>query len=172
MTYDLISYWESKPWDTHEGRVTLAGDAAHPMPPHRGQGLNHAIQDAYNLVNILAKSPSASGDEETSLAKQIQNYSDEVARRGADEVNLSKQNAFMALNWKTLHQSPVMKHSLDRSPKTDDGNRVSQENGKLKAGIPTSAEHGSGAANNEDSDKENEGIIGIGKNSEVAVVGA
>lgn len=28
-----ISYWVTKPWDNHQGRMTLIGDAAHPMPP-------------------------------------------------------------------------------------------------------------------------------------------
>lgn len=28
-----ISYWVTEPWDNHDGRVTLAGDAAHPMMP-------------------------------------------------------------------------------------------------------------------------------------------
>lgn len=28
-----ISYWVTKPWDNHRGRMTLIGDAAHPMPP-------------------------------------------------------------------------------------------------------------------------------------------
>ena len=28
-----ISYWISQPWDNHGGRMTLVGDAAHPMPP-------------------------------------------------------------------------------------------------------------------------------------------
>lgn len=28
-----INYWVPIPWDNHGGRVTLAGDAAHPMPP-------------------------------------------------------------------------------------------------------------------------------------------
>ena len=26
-----IAEWRTKPWDNHGGRVTLAGDAAHPM---------------------------------------------------------------------------------------------------------------------------------------------
>lgn len=28
-----IAYWVTEPWDNHGGRVTLAGDAAHPMTP-------------------------------------------------------------------------------------------------------------------------------------------
>lgn len=28
-----ISYWITQPWDNHGGRMTLVGDAAHPMPP-------------------------------------------------------------------------------------------------------------------------------------------
>jgi len=33
ITYNSIAYWVPVPWDSHSGRVTLAGDAAHPMPP-------------------------------------------------------------------------------------------------------------------------------------------
>ena len=28
-----ISYWITQPWNNHGGRLTLVGDAAHPMPP-------------------------------------------------------------------------------------------------------------------------------------------
>jgi 2-polyprenyl-6-methoxyphenol hydroxylase-like FAD-dependent oxidoreductase len=34
-TYDTMAYWVPVPWDTHDGRVTLAGDAAHPMTPRK-----------------------------------------------------------------------------------------------------------------------------------------
>ena len=32
LHYDPISYWIPIPWDNREGRVTLAGDATHPLP--------------------------------------------------------------------------------------------------------------------------------------------
>jgi putative polyketide hydroxylase len=50
------------PWEAAErvadqfqwGRVFLAGDAAHQMPPHRGFGSNTGVQDAHNLAWKLA----------------------------------------------------------------------------------------------------------------------
>src|SRR6185312_4082343 len=35
------------------GRLTLLGDAAHPMLPHVGQGANQAIEDAVALATLL-----------------------------------------------------------------------------------------------------------------------
>lgn len=35
ISFDRLSYWATIPWDNHGGRVTLAGDAAHPMPPRK-----------------------------------------------------------------------------------------------------------------------------------------
>ena len=37
-----------------DGRLTLLGDAAHPMLPHLGQGANQAIEDAFALSILLA----------------------------------------------------------------------------------------------------------------------
>jgi hypothetical protein len=139
VRFEELGLWETKEWDCRNGRVVLAGDAAHAMPPRkycpthllpkkqqkhntdsqqildRGQGLNHAIQDAYNLINILIEHYNSSSGT-SDLPTQLQAYAQEVSVRGSEEVRLSKQNAYMVLDWKVLEQSPVFKHALDRSP--------------------------------------------------------
>jgi salicylate hydroxylase len=42
------------------GRLTLLGDAAHPMLPHVGQGANQAIEDGIALATVLSQSDAAS----------------------------------------------------------------------------------------------------------------
>jgi salicylate hydroxylase len=42
------------------GRLTLLGDAAHPMLPHAGQGANQAIEDAVALATVLSRTDRAS----------------------------------------------------------------------------------------------------------------
>ena len=41
------------------GRLTLLGDAAHPMLPHLGQGANQSIEDGMALATILANDDGA-----------------------------------------------------------------------------------------------------------------
>jgi salicylate hydroxylase len=42
-----------------KGRLTLLGDAAHPMLPHLGQGANQSIEDGMALATILSSMDSA-----------------------------------------------------------------------------------------------------------------
>jgi salicylate hydroxylase len=42
------------------GRLTLLGDAAHPMLPHAGQGANQAIEDALAVATVLSHADRAS----------------------------------------------------------------------------------------------------------------
>ncbi|HEX6001171.1 MAG TPA: FAD-dependent monooxygenase [Hyphomicrobiaceae bacterium] len=51
-----------------EGRLTLLGDAAHPMLPHAGQGANQAIEDAVALAAVLARA------DRTSAPRALQIY--------------------------------------------------------------------------------------------------
>ena len=77
----------------------------------RGQGFNHAICDASHFVEAIKKVVAGT----SSLKDAIATYSEEVVRRGADEVVSSKQNALMMLNWDQLMESPIMKNSLQKS---------------------------------------------------------
>jgi hypothetical protein len=98
-----ISYWVTQPWDNHGGRMTLAGDAAHPMPPYRGQGLNHAICDISHLMDAITTIRSG----EKSIEEAINEYDDEIVPRGRDEVTCSVENGKMLHDWEQVKQSPV-----------------------------------------------------------------
>jgi len=58
---------EPLPTWTH-GRLTLLGDAAHPMLPHTGQGANQAIEDAVALAAVMSRS------EQSSAPRALQVY--------------------------------------------------------------------------------------------------
>ncbi|KAH9994461.1 hypothetical protein BJV77DRAFT_994926 [Russula vinacea] len=46
----------------HKGRIVLLGDAAHPTPPHLGQGANQSFEDIYHLARLLSAHPGAAED--------------------------------------------------------------------------------------------------------------
>lgn len=90
-------------WDTHGGRVTLAGDAAHSMLPHRGQGLNNAVKDASDLVDAVQAAVTGS----KSLHEAVTAYEEEMKPRGAKEVAMSLEQAKSSRNVETWKESSV-----------------------------------------------------------------
>ena len=76
----------------------------------RGQGLNHAICDASNLVQAIEKVR----DGEITLREAIAAYDKEAVRRGADEVQASRQSAYMMLDHSQIMDSPIMTRSLEK----------------------------------------------------------
>jgi len=68
------------------GRLTLLGDAAHPMLPHAGQGANQAIEDGVALAAILAQTDRAS------VAEALQVYETVRRERTAGVQQLSRTN--------------------------------------------------------------------------------
>jgi 2-polyprenyl-6-methoxyphenol hydroxylase-like FAD-dependent oxidoreductase len=108
--FNQLVYWKPVEFDNRGGRATLAGDAAHPMTPQRGQGLNHAICDAANIVAALGKVQKG----ELSLNDAISEYDTEMVKRGGDEVQVSLVNTQMFHNWKSIMQSPLMRRSVEK----------------------------------------------------------
>ncbi|KAL8990068.1 MAG: hypothetical protein Q9169_008213, partial [Polycauliona sp. 2 TL-2023] len=100
---DRLSEWRTEAWDNRNGKVTLAGDAAHPMTYHRGQGLNNAILDAAYLCRAL--------DEHCQGGKPVKEllstYEKEVQERGREAVISSGENSLMVHDWERLKQSPI-----------------------------------------------------------------
>ena len=66
-----------------EGRVTLLGDAAHPMTPNLGQGACQAIEDAVVLAGCLR--------EKAGVAAALRLYEARRAGRTAEIVRLSRR---------------------------------------------------------------------------------
>ena len=66
-----------------EGRVSLLGDAAHPMTPDLGQGACQAIEDAVVLAKYLS--------EESDPALALRHYEAHRARRVATIVQRSRR---------------------------------------------------------------------------------
>ncbi|KAG5974975.1 hypothetical protein E4U55_007914 [Claviceps digitariae] len=92
-----MKYWIPTPWDNLGGRVTLAGDAAHPMLIYRGQGFQHCITDVDNYVQTLTRLELA-GDADALRAKALMNYDAEMIGRGSKAVQQSLEEAEKALN--------------------------------------------------------------------------
>ena len=117
--YGKMNHWDpSEPdhrWDAHGGRVTLAGDAAHPMTYQRGQGLNHAITDAVRLCGAITGIwHQDKGFAANERAATVSAYEAEMIARGGEEVRLSAKNTGMVHNWKQVMQSPVFKSGLNQ----------------------------------------------------------
>ena len=100
------------------GKVTLLGDAAHPMSPFKGQGANQALLDALSLAREITKGCwPKSGWRETGIRQAVLNdYEDEMLARSQIKVEDSAAAA------EFLH-SDIVLHKADeprgRSIKTD-----------------------------------------------------
>lgn len=115
-----LRIWPTKPWNNHQGRVTLVGDAAHryvstlciffyfkltmndSMTFHRGQGGNLEIKDAYELFNKLVSVHNEEIDHETA----IDAYDKGALLRG-EEVEISRQCTIAFMNYENMEKSPL-----------------------------------------------------------------
>lgn len=122
---DRISHLpEIKPWEgplAEKGKVVLAGDAAHPMSPYRGQGLNNAVLDVVGFVEGIRKLVGVDRDgkptgskEKPTLADTMAKYGEEVRRRGQKETTVSGEQAYAVHHLDAFLKSPVMARGFHR----------------------------------------------------------
>ncbi|KAL9095212.1 MAG: hypothetical protein Q9165_002468 [Trypethelium subeluteriae] len=104
---DHLTHWpKPEKWDNHGGRITLAGDAAHPMAPYRGQGLNNALEDASYYIKAI----TSVVDGKKSLKEAVDAYDAEVLERGTREIDVSYKQAVAFHNFEMMQNSTVARH--------------------------------------------------------------
>jgi len=97
MTFRWALY-DREPLSTWtRGRLTLLGDAAHPMLPHLGQGANQSIEDGMALATILARAdrttvPAALGAYESLRRERVAQV-----QRGARENGMRYDSLYADL---------------------------------------------------------------------------
>ncbi len=75
------------------GRLTLLGDAAHPMLPHLGQGANQSIEDGMALATILSRAKRATIPAALLAYERLRRERVAQIHRGARESGLRYDSA-------------------------------------------------------------------------------
>jgi salicylate hydroxylase len=79
------------------GRLTLLGDAAHPMLPHLGQGANQSIEDGMALATILALMSRASVPAALLAYERLRRERVAAVQRGARENGMRYDSSYADL---------------------------------------------------------------------------
>ena len=80
------------------GRLTLLGDAAHPMLPHLGQGANQSIEDGMALATILARADCATVPAALAAYERLRRERVAQVQRGARENGMRYDSAYADLS--------------------------------------------------------------------------
>jgi salicylate hydroxylase len=80
-----------------KGRLSLLGDAAHPMLPHLGQGANQSIEDGMALATILARADRESAPAALIAYERLRRERVAAVQRGARENGLRYDSAYSDL---------------------------------------------------------------------------
>jgi salicylate hydroxylase len=78
-------------------RLTLLGDAAHPMLPHLGQGANQSIEDGMALATILARADRGTAAQALVAYERLRRERVAQVQRGARENGLRYDSAYSDL---------------------------------------------------------------------------
>jgi salicylate hydroxylase len=79
------------------GRLTLLGDAAHPMLPHLGQGANQSIEDGMALATILARTLRNAAPAALLAYERLRRERVTQVQRGARENGLRYDSSYADL---------------------------------------------------------------------------
>ncbi|MBA2401216.1 MAG: FAD-dependent monooxygenase [Bradyrhizobium sp.] len=80
-----------------KGRLTLLGDAAHPMLPHLGQGANQSIEDGMALATILARAEPANVPAALLAYERLRRERVAAVQRGARENGMRYDSSYADL---------------------------------------------------------------------------
>ncbi|KAI3572694.1 putative monooxygenase [Fusarium oxysporum f. sp. albedinis] len=112
ITLSDFSTWKKiQPWKNYNGRVTITGDAAHPMVPYRAQGLNNALEDAGQYVRAIVR--VVNGEED--LASAIRSYDADAYKRGKNDVGISDAQMYACHHWDALQKSSILADGFGKS---------------------------------------------------------
>lgn len=88
---DVFHVWtDPVKWNNYNGKTTIVGDAAHPISPFRGQGLNSALQNAA----LYAEAIEAVVSGAKSLEEAVSEYDAEISERGRKEIGVSNLQTY------------------------------------------------------------------------------
>ncbi|MGH6726420.1 MAG: FAD-dependent monooxygenase [Pseudolabrys sp.] len=94
-----------------KGRLTLLGDAAHPMLPHLGQGANQSIEDGMALATILARASSHNAPTALLAYERLRRERVAQVQRGARENGMRYDSAYSDLG---IRDAEITAHAAFR----------------------------------------------------------
>jgi 2-polyprenyl-6-methoxyphenol hydroxylase-like FAD-dependent oxidoreductase len=80
-----------------KGRLSLLGDAAHPMLPHLGQGANQSIEDGMALATILARADRTTAPAALLVYERLRRERVAQVQRGARENGMRYDSVYSDL---------------------------------------------------------------------------
>ena len=114
-------------------RVTLLGDASHPMSPFKGQGANQALLDGIAVAKALRKSDLCGG--QVPLHEALAGFEEESLRRGARKAIASREAVELLHSEHALVRANITRASASREARSDSptGSRASSAASSAKA---------------------------------------
>ena len=108
-------------------RVTLMGDACHPMSPFKGQGANQALLDALSLANALYISCHV---HKKGLDDALQTFEEEMLTRSATKVQASAEAVQVLHSPVVLHEGNVTRGAAGKTFTNNDNQKDDDEEPK------------------------------------------